>query len=1652
MDPKPDLTKYSLTFPELPEPCISRKAWVNWIHDRFSERRKCIVVQAEDGAGKTTLLAQFAVNYADRTFSFFIKPDQYISTVKRFLSELCAQMHVVVSGEEVTFEGDTEQLKREFESLYAQVARLSRSSGRDYFFVVDGLEWLGDTAEGKRFVRALPTHPYTGMYLLASSRPGMKFEFEHLPEPVPPINELEIEQYFEDAGLSLGKEAVENIYRVCNRMPGYLDQLRREMVESPSGADVVIEELPNGYVELLEYQWQQLPIDDPVTVNSLAILAFSQAPVSRASLAGMLDVDEEELSNRLGQVFWLTSKGDRVVLSDSLREFVAAKLEYLRGRTDEILIAYYSQEPLEIESVERLPVLLKDAGAIDELEALVTVEYLDRTLQVQGDISLLKRNTELVALAGYDLQRWEISSKYALMNAVLTTLTMRATRASEVDALLSLGDYEQSFELASRAVLQEDRLQLSARIASKLIEVGEPVPSSLLDELQHMAEEIDPRNISIDRLAEISAELFYALPDSAIGLVNRYAGSSDVGNSVDTLLAILTLSIDRRSPEHVESLRMQIRDKRLLDFTRAHSTAVASMSAAEVIARSDVLEDPSSKLFQLRSWCNANRENPESISVIRFALDLITAEESNPSMRQLRQFAEPLVHCDDNSVTELLERFDLLKDTAIAHPSEEKVRLELVLATIEAKHVSDDRATTRFYRAFIDLVDMEGDLDTRCFGLVRMLASIDAIRPDDEELRTDLEEQFKLEIDELLNNSASHYALVRRMLAPLTRYRATMALDVAEMLNTEERRNEARFRVAVVYASTEIDTLDFDFLASIISRISNPLARSRAYVRVLERLAEVHGDVSIPEAVRQSLLRLVSQVDGITDPVASCFAYAFALKLCAGFDPASADKYFERICSNWSSVDSTWELVEIGFDLATVISASSREHAKKLVDEARQKRDQDSSLVDAALAEMSANTLLLANRTLLGIAKGSDNELRASVHATTQHVARIPSVSIQCQLLADLALRLKLAEKDTESRQVMNTAVVPLLESIENPVLRFRVISRISPSLWEYERTLVDQEMVSTDSMLRDRVLIPILRYVLTGRPGSDPVDLEKLNSHIDYYQALTFCEVLEKTSSDEVFYEHLRILVDSLIKTERKLNRIDEKCQLSEKHALTIARKLKNQIDSKLPSLDGIRHDGYKLSALACLARLRASFEGRHIRAPQSWSEIAPTWRELALQARESIPNLADRALVMIWVGRQMFSSESPLARKLLEESGELIYQIPNVLDRSHRLNELSEVWLELGEAERATSIIREAMSFLEAWQWDETRDQVTGAILETAHRIDPDLAASLSSSVDNPLQRLKYTDDILVKNLKKQPESIQQQDFSARSELSIHRELARELLKSLCTGRGRVLPVEQSLHMMRAMLGAQFNDLYPLMAWSIENSLARPLGSGAVDFRRVHQGLLDSIDLTLVLESTLRGQQGGTDSLKTRSRATVAGLHLFSVGSRDEALDALYRWVQTNAAEYLSVYDPYFTHEQLEIIKYVPPNVSVNILTSWKAQSGMKVGDVEELHQKWAKSWEKIADQVPPPTRIYLFGTKTGGDSPLHERYLITSGGRGIKLGTSESGLGKKDTDLREMAKDETAAIEQQFVNRMIVNPPLQHNGERLVSSVVELMPSMH
>jgi hypothetical protein len=588
--------------------------------------------------------------------------------------------------------------------------------------------------------------------------------------------------------------------------------------------------------------------------------------------------------------------------------------------------------------------------------------------------------------------------------------------------------------------------------------------------------------------------------------------------------------------------------------------------------------------------------------------------------------------------------------------------------------------------------------------------------------------------------------------------------------------------------------------------------------------------------------------------------------------------------------------------------------------------------------------------------------------------------------------------------------------------------------LYVYERELLKSELDQLAYFQRDSAIKRVVVYILSDRSISDPVNLETLSDggSINFEKAIKVCGMLEWMEIDFSIYHTLTTLINMLVKPNP--NKEHDLCVIGEKQALTIAKNL-NTIVKKLPDTQNIKHDGYKVACLAYIAKLRSSSISR---ANDPWKAVAPSWHELADAAR-NIPNLADKVLVMAWVGEVMYRYDPNLSQSLLEEAGKLLYDLPAIIDKGNRLQILADSWKILKDDNTAKHLLKEAMTILHDWTWDENRDQLTGKILQQAHAIDPEFAASLTSLVDNPYIENGMEQFLAVQDLRSRPDKEIEKIDDLHELLHIRGRAAVNLLESLCSGKSDAIQTEEKIvPWVQDAFNARFKDAYFTSAWYIENSLYRTSQKSGPSLTELFKGLMDNLQLLFLAGQVLLGAEHQARDVQYINPELPEGLFLFPAGSADEAIKGLKNWIDTNVSSYLKIYDAYFRPENLKLLASIPDDTRVYILVLRKGQNGER--DDRKLEQIYRQEVKSIFGKACPEIHLFIFGTKTTGDGPIHNRYYITQENRGIQIGTSTGGLGNKDSDIRIMKSEEVITIEADFVNSMIVSPPSYYHEERL------------
>jgi hypothetical protein len=165
---------------------------------------------------------------------------------------------------------------------------------------------------------------------------------------------------------------------------------------------------------------------------------------------------------------------------------------------------------------------------------------------------------------------------------------------------------------------------------------------------------------------------------------------------------------------------------------------------------------------------------------------------------------------------------------------------------------------------------------------------------------------------------------------------------------------------------------------------------------------------------------------------------------------------------------------------------------------------------------------------------------------------------------------------------------------------------------------------------------------------------------------------------------------------------------------------------------------------------------------------------------------------------------------------------------------------------------------------------------------------------------------------------------------------------------------------------------------------------------------------------------------------------------GKRDDAMQFISAWLRRSARKYVHIVDPFFGPRDLEFLKLIRTacaDVVIRVLTSRKHQPTdfLESGLQEAYQHHWRV---RISADIAPDAEIWVASVGNSGESPIHDRWIVTDGS-GMEIGTSLNSLGgataKKECKISVFTPEELRRCEER-VSTYLINRRRELNGEKV------------
>ncbi|PWU70437.1 ATP-binding protein [Gracilibacillus dipsosauri] len=1624
-----DLTFLSGTIPSKKDDEIERDFIIKNIEQTFNNSNNIIMIEGLGATGKTTLLSQFARKHKSNCISFFIGEDYWKSNISYFLTELCLQMEAVCSpalkkrleGYDIEDLADRD-LKQLFSRLYSDLVRQSKNSGSIFYFVVDGLDKISTENKEESILKYIPLGD-EGVYILLSSEKGHSYEFTYSPLQIPFFSRPEVNMLLSKY---LSEDDINTVYIASDGMPGYINEILRQLKITDNIKDV-INNLPSSFKRLLEKNWSQYDSTDIDFTDLLSLLAFSPEKLLKDDVIKIIKISNNQLEAYIEQTSFLFVNEGYLELLSPYKNFLKEKLEENKIYITQKMIKFYEINSEQTSSVVYLPRLYQENQDYDALVNLIDTTYLRNTLKTTQQISLVRENLNILSSMTYKNKDWQLLSWTILTDSVFTEIVHTTPKIeSQIKALLSLDSYEEALKLAYLCELPEDRLILLSHICRFMKKAGIDISKDLIKSIEESINLIDNTvGLSeqlINKLLNICSNLFSINAALSLKLLERVVEKT--GDNVkkdklmDYLLVRLLFRVDDED-EGVNQLKDRIGDYELQDLLKI-TNDIEEENYEEVINQVKNISDTSAKLFYLSNWCMKNKSNKNIITVVDYALQIMTeSDEYTPTLKLLKQFSEVLTKSTEyDKISKLIEKIENLKFTILKNPFVDYANLELVLSKIE-NNWSTDLAEERFYKIYFELDEIQ-DEDTKCLVLIYLIEAQSELFSDDHQLFSDLKDQLVVSYNKLLTASADHYKITKKILSKLTEFDKSLAFRFAQKLNTKQRRFKAYQEIIDTHSKNQ--NIDFNFVLDILEEIDDKRHKDWVFVRFLKNC--VVSNAPAPNDIKGKIFGIVKN---IRSNIGKTLAFGHYLNIISG-DENKSQAAFNELIISLQKIDKQSDKKDIGYRIVQILSESHRDLAIELYEKINKEYDQEGNIFDTRLHDVFTKVTEMLIRMIPDILKSED--YRFKINYIKSSIASIPSSHEQCKLLTSLALRCEANGKNEYIGEISEKCF-DILETVDDPETYSKIIIDIAPLLYIYEENILFEKLENVNSIfLHDEAIANTIQYILTKRPSEDPIDGKSSLHKVNYPEALNICNLIGKVTNDVNIYYLISCLVDAMIEPTSNNS---YKSLLREKQLLTITQKLVQIINNKLPDNLNIKHNGYKIACFGYLTKLRDTSSNK---ATERWETLFPSRNELKRSAT-NINNISDRIFVLTTLGGAWHKTNPDLGITCIREAEKHLNEINNLTDRVSKYETVAESYQDTSNKKAAKFVIEEAMRIVKNCSSEEGRDQLLGGLIDLAHTINPELAQSFASSIDSSDSLINLNEKLITLNLHSDPKKVE--NYKNKETNRVLNELYTKMMRTICSGKGSSQHDEVIGQYINLSLGNRFETIILGLSWYIENKIISFKNHTQSTLNDLFMTSLQLLDLIRSVEVSLYDNKSTNQEVGMYKLLSQTSVFTFGLEEQKEAYDFIKNWISENAKNYLKIYDPYFNEEMLGFIKSIVSDCRVFIYTS------IKTNELENLPERYNSYWYDICDQVPPETHFHIYSTKSG-NTPLHDRFIIGEKS-GLNLGTSLSGLGSKFSTIKVLDIEEKEKIETEIIGPLTTMPPTEYKQEKLLMKVFSL-----
>ena len=1614
------MCSYSESMPVVPEAIITREQYMDLFDSKFITQ-KVLIINGTSGVGISTLMALYAQRHANECASYFVtKWSRAMLNTQVIDESMVKQLKHYVS--ENTNDVNT------LTPLIHKANNESRKKKGNVYFVIDGLDLLplAYTDSIKRILSQL--YGINNAKFLFSGDAERIKQLVPAPDNVTPTIEIlpfskpEIRSYLMSINDKLETEQVETL---CMMSRGMADRLHviTEKIGSPEGIKLLLELDANATDDLYAYDMTVIDADE-LSELFMSLLVFSEYPLSKQVLQKALNISSEEYERIYVQFAAYLAEKDGVIIfrSDVFRKYLLEKLKAKKNQVELILISILEQEDVA-KAYDYLPALYNQQHQKETLVRYLTSDKVQHYLEAQKSQAALNKQCDFGfnACVNFEAQM-PAYFRFAISRSASREIEKNELADAEIEALMSIGEYEKALALSQNVFLQEEKLKCLLIIAQYQDKLTLSTRNELISQIETLTQIIQFEQIP-DKAIELAKLMLPINFVKALTIIDRVAKITKDKSQLDRLYAAISVSYNNEGKQTTDNLSKEdiaesrIVDSELRQMATVMKTIMRESSVEYVIREMTKLPTVTSQLYFLHFWIPDHKNTEKIEKAINYALKLVI-EASNttiPKVSFIRRFCEPLPLVPKESIISIVAMIDAVI-SSIKYPTIEYVELQLLIIAA-LKKVSDVKAGNRAFELYYE-IDALTDMSIQAHCKALLLRDFDKIGASDMEkwimpsfaLQKDLTDS----ISDLLSRSAYHIKIVEGPIKALVCSYPTFVHEIISKMNTEERRCRAYLIAATEYASQiEPDKIDCGYYESLLSKITYDLSDLGKPMLIMARKIVEEKDVN---KCQQNIEKLCAKLPIIEHPSIQCEILAnfiVWMTLNNANNRYTNDTLEPMLHDVWSHIEVPWEKVELGYRIAQILAkANLSVLAKQYVEETADTRQKMLlSSYSCIEAYESSLTLLVHSIGLLirtGVCEENDIDELNTLFAYNGNLSEA-MIAWAC-----VALEYREAGKLEEFSKIVCTKLsIPYNDS--SLYNRKRVIYHISPALYLCGHSIFYDRIKEYDDCFKNLCIENIARYIETHYPYAEYTDNSSIESQrvLSYEDYESLINLMQNTTDECFIYNYIAKISDAI-----KINRENK---LSREQIKILSDRMIELVNNCLPATYGIQHKGYKI---ICLAMIDSCAPDRQLNVVKLRDDI------------EKINNIADKAF--------LYSNTAGLLKKkdqsanFIDSAMQEAEQIGDMFDKLNRFNSclLQAIDNNTSKVRPIAKKIMESMISNKNGTYQDFQRYV-----DTISEYDDKLAEDMLEMIDTDPSRVQYkkrlknrlSSNKRLENAKTDYDQILK--LSKAEKIRFFDKQIENLIKKKYIKRD----ICKTESIVKAIYEEPITDMQNAALFFMENLYEENRHNyvSSDTLKEIYHLLLQNIKLVLALAA------GTKDKLDKINRLIGYGEkmrneNLIKVGQWKEGQKKILSWYNDHPYGTLRIIDPYFTPSELRMIKSlmdINNDLNVTILTCLNGKYVL---------EDYQKEWKKISSELSGRIQIKSFCFEDQPTKcPIHDRWwVIYDNENDVYLGkrlASLSTLGSRETEISDM--DENALKDVKKVwERYVINEILRVAERRI------------